>query len=149
MLSGRETIALSEPREYLIRKNGYFYRPNRSGYTMEKVAAGRYTKEEADREAAIEPANFTVLHESEVPDAAEVVDLKVENERLREDNARLRRGLMGAAMFARPNAALSGIRNEIERLRPHYQSNSMLDHGRRQMLDHFEKILNGEGSGHV
>ncbi|ESZ63739.1 hypothetical protein NL532_31925 [Mesorhizobium sp. C120A] len=63
-------------REWLIRKYGYFYRPNRAGYTMEKVAAGRYTKVEADREAAVEPHNFTVMHESEVPDAPEVETLK-------------------------------------------------------------------------
>lgn len=62
--------------EWLIRKNGYFYRPNRSGYTMEKVAAGRYTKAEADAEASIEPENFKVLHESEIPDAPEVEQLK-------------------------------------------------------------------------
>lgn len=29
---------------------------------------------------------------------------------------------------------------EIDRLRPEYQSNSMLDHGRRQMLDHFAAL---------
>lgn len=67
---------LAERREWLIRKNGYFYRPNRAGYTLEKVAAGRYTRAEADREASVEPENFTVLHESEVPDAPEVDQLK-------------------------------------------------------------------------
>lgn len=39
---------------------------------------------------------------------------------------------------------VAALANEIQRLRPHYQSNSFLDHGRRQMLDHFEKILNEE-----
>lgn len=67
---------MTEAREYLIRKNGYFYRPNRAGYTLEKAAAGLYTRAEADREAAIEPENFTVLHESEVEDAPRTVDLK-------------------------------------------------------------------------
>jgi hypothetical protein len=81
---------MRDPREYLIRKNGYFYRPNRSGYTMEKVVAGRYTKAEADREAAIEPENFTVLHESEVPDAPEVVDLKASNADLQAEILSLR-----------------------------------------------------------
>lgn len=33
---------------------------------------------------------------------------------------------------------------EIQRLRPHYQSSSMLDNGRRQMLDHLESIAKGE-----
>lgn len=73
-----DALIAAERHEWLIRKNGYFYRPNRSGYTMEKAAAGRYTKAEADREAAIEPENFTVLHESEVPDAPEVETLKAE-----------------------------------------------------------------------
>jgi hypothetical protein len=67
-----------DSREWLILKNGYFYRPNRSGYTQEKAAAGRYTRAEADREAAIEPESFTVLHESEIPDAPKVTDLHVE-----------------------------------------------------------------------
>ncbi|RUU99430.1 ead/Ea22-like family protein [Mesorhizobium sp. M6A.T.Cr.TU.017.01.1.1] len=65
-------------REWLIRKGGYFYRANRAGYTTEKVSAGRYTKAEADAEAAIEPENFTVLHESEIPDAPEIEALKAE-----------------------------------------------------------------------
>ncbi|TIV60312.1 hypothetical protein [Mesorhizobium sp.] len=73
-----DALMAAERREWLIRKNGYFYRPNRAGYTLEKVAAGRYTKAEADREAAIEPENFTVLHESEVPDAPEAESLKAE-----------------------------------------------------------------------
>lgn len=76
-------IVEDDGRHWLIRKDGYFYRPNRCGYTMEKAAAGRYTKAEADREAAIEPHNFTVLHESEVPDAPQVADLKAENAALR------------------------------------------------------------------
>jgi len=67
-----------DAREWLILKNGYFYRPNRSGYTQKKAAAGRYTRAEADREAAVEPESFTVLHESEIPDAPQVVDLRVE-----------------------------------------------------------------------
>jgi len=38
------------------------------------------------------------------------------------------------------------IMSEIQRLRPHYQTQSMLDHGRRQMLDHFEKFLQSQGA---
>lgn len=34
-------------RIWYIRKGGYFYRPNASGYTEEPAAAGRYTYEEA------------------------------------------------------------------------------------------------------
>lgn len=41
----------------------------------------------------------------------------------------------------------SGIfMGEIQRLRPHYQSSSMLDHGRRQLLDHFEEFLRTQGA---
>jgi hypothetical protein len=32
---------------YLIRKDGYYYRPNAQGYTASKTEAGRYTLEEA------------------------------------------------------------------------------------------------------
>ncbi len=35
--------------DYLIRKNGYYYRPNAQGYTSSKADAGRYTLEEAIR----------------------------------------------------------------------------------------------------
>lgn len=42
------------PRDWVIRKNGYFYRANRSGYTQEIVAAGLYTEAEAKAEARIE-----------------------------------------------------------------------------------------------
>jgi hypothetical protein len=42
-------------RDWVIRKVGYFYRANRSGYTQEISAAGRYTEAEAKAEARIEP----------------------------------------------------------------------------------------------
>lgn len=45
----------TEPRDHLIRKGGYYYRPNRCGYVLDPFRAGRYTKSEAEREAAIEP----------------------------------------------------------------------------------------------
>lgn len=32
---------------YVIRKNGYYYRPDSSGYTKKLAEAGRYTLEEA------------------------------------------------------------------------------------------------------
>jgi hypothetical protein len=43
-------------RQWLIRKRGYYYRPNRAGYTASVAEAGRYTEAEAKAEAAIEPA---------------------------------------------------------------------------------------------
>jgi hypothetical protein len=41
-------------RDWVIRKNGYFYRPGRCGYTQEICAAGRYTEAEAKAEARVE-----------------------------------------------------------------------------------------------
>lgn len=46
---------MGEPLEWLIRKDGYFYRPKRSGYTASKVEAGRYTQADAEKECLIEP----------------------------------------------------------------------------------------------
>lgn len=40
---------------WVIRKRGYFYRPDRAGYTASIAQAGRYTEQEAKAEAAIEP----------------------------------------------------------------------------------------------
>lgn len=48
---------MSDP--WVIRKHGAFYRANRCGYTNHIEAAGIYTREEAEREAAIEPRNIT------------------------------------------------------------------------------------------
>ena len=54
-------------REWLIRKGTYYYRQNKHGYTEDMAEAGRYTKEEAEREAAIEPWHMFALHQDEVP----------------------------------------------------------------------------------
>lgn len=65
------------PNRYLIRKQGYFYRPNSHGYTQEKHAAGRYTL--ADAEKITHPNGpdgprdgMSFVHESEVPDDPQV-----------------------------------------------------------------------------
>ena len=42
-------------RNWVIRKNGYFYRPGRAGYTGSLAEAGRYTEAEAKAEASVEP----------------------------------------------------------------------------------------------
>lgn len=59
-------------REYagwLIKKGNYYYRPNWSGYTATSLAAGRYTRQQADAEAINEPENFKVIAAPEtVPD---------------------------------------------------------------------------------
>lgn len=59
-----ETLDRSKPalpgetteRTWLIRKGGYFYRPDRAGYTSSIADAGRYTEAEAKAEVTIEPA---------------------------------------------------------------------------------------------
>jgi hypothetical protein len=56
------------PRDWLIRKGGYFYRPDFCGYTTRKDQAGRYTEAEARSEAAVEPWHMKAIHEGEWPD---------------------------------------------------------------------------------
>ncbi|MAB00141.1 MAG: hypothetical protein CMN87_12285 [Stappia sp.] len=58
---------MSEERVWLILKGGYFYRPNRAGYTTRKAEAGRYTHLEALAEAAVEPWHMSAVHESVAP----------------------------------------------------------------------------------
>ena len=50
-----------EPRDYLIRKGAFWYRPNKQGYTSEVVAAGRYTRADAECEASTEPWNMKAV----------------------------------------------------------------------------------------
>lgn len=50
---------------WLIKKDDFYYRANRCGYTKEVSAAGRYARAEADREAAIEPWHMSVEREPE------------------------------------------------------------------------------------
>lgn len=38
--------------EVLIRKNGYYYRPNARGYTASPLEAGRFPRDEAERHVA-------------------------------------------------------------------------------------------------
>jgi hypothetical protein len=52
---------VTELRNYVIRKGAYYYRPNCQGYTAYIADAGRYTKEEAEREARIEPWHMQAI----------------------------------------------------------------------------------------
>ena len=45
--------------DWVIRKRGYFYRPNRAGYTSDIAAAGRYTEADAKAEATLEPEHIS------------------------------------------------------------------------------------------
>ena len=98
---------VAEAKEWLIRKNGYFYRPNCQGYTTRKVEAGRYTKAKAESEASIEPRHMKAIHESEWPDEPTVASLNeqiaslserlAEVERERDEHLRLKNALVLAA----------------------------------------------------
>jgi len=79
------------PRDWVIRKNGYFYRANRSGYTQEIVAAGLYTEAEAKAEARIE--GITAHRASEfIADMPDIVStLTRERDQAREALAELLR----------------------------------------------------------
>jgi hypothetical protein len=59
------SVTEADLARWLIVKRGYFYRPNRSGYTQSKARAGRYTEAEARREAEIEPASMSAVHEDD------------------------------------------------------------------------------------
>lgn len=66
---------------WVIRKSGYFYRPNRCGYTQEVSAAGHYTEAEAKAEASVEPHSMSAhplrdfLKNCDLPDLA--LDIEV------------------------------------------------------------------------
>lgn len=62
------------PGAWLIRKDGYFYRPDCSGYTTRKDEAGRYTEAEAKREASVEPWHMSAILADDVPDPPYVAD---------------------------------------------------------------------------
>lgn len=54
-----------EPRNWVIIKRGYFYRPERAGYTANVGEAGLYTRKEAEAEASIEPWHMSAHPVSE------------------------------------------------------------------------------------
>jgi hypothetical protein len=45
--SEQQALPVAGEAMYLIRKGGYFYRPNAQGYTISKAEAGRYTLADA------------------------------------------------------------------------------------------------------
>lgn len=55
----------SDGKEWVIVKSGHFYRPDRSGYTNEVIAAGLYTKEEALAEITVDPDIMRARHISD------------------------------------------------------------------------------------
>lgn len=92
----------SDPREYLIRKDGYYYRPNCSGYTTSKFEAGRYTKAEAERAAAVEPWHMSAIHQDDVEDDPVSSRVRMDTARieaLEAENAELRKKLSGCQWY--------------------------------------------------
>lgn len=80
------------PKEWLIKKGGYYYRQNFCGYTTAKFEAGRYTEQDACKEATIEPWHMKAIHQDEVPDdlpSRTVADLEATIASLRVDNKAL------------------------------------------------------------
>lgn len=73
MSSDPNLIPVPEPLDHLIIKGGYYYRPNRSGYTKSRLAAGLYTKSAAEREALIEPWHMRAVRFDD-PISEEVVE---------------------------------------------------------------------------
>jgi hypothetical protein len=53
------------PRDWLIRKSGYYYRPDRAGYTSDWHKAGRYTEAEAKAEARVE-SSISAWHQDSI-----------------------------------------------------------------------------------
>lgn len=75
--------------EWLIVKRGYFYRPNRQGYTSSVQEAGRYTYAEAKAEVDNEPASISMQLVTEAKDVqdipAAIRDRLAQLERQRDD----------------------------------------------------------------
>ncbi len=56
-----DAVPAGEVGQFVIRRNGAFFRPNAQGYTTHIVAAGFYTREEADNYANVEGVTIEPL----------------------------------------------------------------------------------------
>jgi len=56
-----DAVPAGEVERFVIRRNGAFFRPNAQGYTTHIVAAGFYTREEADSYASVEGVTIEPL----------------------------------------------------------------------------------------
>lgn len=120
--------------EYLIRKGGYFYRPNSQGYTSSPLEAGIYTLDQAIRETHPNGPDgdrdgLTYHHRSDFPEIvdatnmanritaleAEKVLLVSENARLREAIARLTNSInIVGSPYHRAQQALDDLVSEVK-----------------------------------
>lgn len=53
--------------DHYIKKGAYYYRANKCGYTTEINEAGLYTKEDAEREASVEPWHMRAIPIADIP----------------------------------------------------------------------------------
>lgn len=127
-----------EKAEWLIRKDGYFYRPNCQGYTTHKHEAGRYTKEKAEKEASVEPWHMKAIHESEWPDDAVSLNYKGKDARIATLEAQLAEAQRVSAIAGwnacRKSlwAVCESVTDEADRLEPETKprSPSQADHAK-------------------
>ena len=69
-------VKYEPPRDFLVRKGGYFYRPNAQGYTANPAEAGRFTFSEAWDHSHPNGEDgprdgITFIHESEIDEPAQ------------------------------------------------------------------------------
>lgn len=93
-------VKYEAPRDFLIRKGGYFYRPNAQGYTANPNEAGRFTFSEAwdysHPNGEYGPRDgITFIHESDVDSPAataqaEAASLRDRVAEVEQENAQLR-----------------------------------------------------------
>jgi hypothetical protein len=115
---------MSDEAKYLIKKGAYFYRQKYQGYTNFKFDAGRYTKEQAEAEASVEPWHMSAVHEDDVPDTqdpdkfiaglrAEIAELKRQIVTAQKvDEQQTADFIKDRAEIARLRAAIAGIADD-------------------------------------
>lgn len=101
-------------KTHLVKKDGYYYRPNRSGYTTRVSEAGLYTKEEAEREAAIEPWHMKAIARADIPaDQLDEAEVKLDQLRI-EANHHKARNHSKSALLRRIRDRLVLIADDIQ-----------------------------------
>lgn len=113
------TAETPAPREYVIRKGGYFYRSAAAGYTAAICAAGRYTKEDAEKHQDPE-TGVTVHHISEFPpvlDAYAALQRAVEiAEEAREEWDKAPSGMRAGKILIALSGGCPGYRKDIDEI---------------------------------